>query len=194
MKQKINRAEFYKIVRREFGRLTQAQVNGFEAFLNEWERVGYTDIRWLAYIFATVWHETARTMQPIEEFGRGRGKRYGIKQKHNRESYTNPDVIYYGRGHVQLTWYENYELMGRLLGVDLLNKPELALQMDISVRITFEGMTRGSSSFGDFTGRSLEQYFNSRVDDPINARRIINLLDKAELIASYHYKFLAALS
>ena len=56
-----------------------------------------------------------------------------------------------------------------------------------------EGMTRGISNHGDFTGVSLETYFNSYKDDPINARRIINGLDQANKIAGYHYKFLNAI-
>jgi hypothetical protein len=57
----------------------------------------------------------------------------------------------------------------------------------------FEGMTKGSSSFGDFTGRCLEQYFNNTTEDAVNARKIINGLDKAELIAGYYNKFKDAL-
>lgn len=185
----MNRSTFYNNVRKAFGKLSQGQVEGFEAILNQWELSGYKDIRWLAYMFATVWHETAKTMQPIEEFGKGKTRPYGKKLKHNGTTYVEPNKIYYGRGFVQLTWYENYQLMSRLLGIDLLKNPELCLTLEVSTKVMFEGMLRGSSSFGDFTGRSLEMYFNETKNDPINARRIINGTDKAELIASYHNKF-----
>lgn len=191
---KINRPEFYKKFRKEFGSLNQDQVNGIEAIFDEWEAQELIDPRWLAYMLATAWHETARTMQPVEEYGRGKGKPYGSKIKHSRRPYISPNKLYYGRGHVQLTWYENYELMGRLLGIDLLKNPELALSMEVSVKIMFEGMLCGASSVGDFTGKCLEQYFNEDVDDPIGARRIINGNDKAKEIAVHHYKFLACLS
>ena len=59
-----------------------------------------------------------------------------------------------------------------------------------AIKIMFEGMTKGSSSFGDFTGRCLEQYFNSTTNDTIGARKIINGTDKAKLIADYHNVFL----
>src|SRR5581483_8633719 len=36
-----------------------------------------TDIRWAAYMLATVKHECADTFRPIEEFGKGRGRPYG---------------------------------------------------------------------------------------------------------------------
>jgi hypothetical protein len=54
-------------------------------------------------------------------------------------------------------------------------------------------MTKGKSNRGDFTGVSLENYFNAAKDDPVNARRVINGLDKANLIAGYHDKFLTAI-
>jgi ribosomal protein S15P/S13E len=56
-----------------------------------------------------------------------------------------------------------------------------------------EGMTRGISNRGDFTGVSLENYFNNHKEDPINARRIINGLDQAKKIADYYNKFLNAI-
>lgn len=189
----VNRNNFYENFRKEFGSLKQSQVDGFEAIFNEWELRKHSDLRWLAYILATVWHETAKTIQPIEEIGKGKNYRYGRKEKRNRQTYVLPNKIYFGRGHVQLTWYENYELLGRLLGIDLLNKPELMLVMDVSIKVLFEGMTKGASSFGDFTGKSLEDYFNVKTNDPLRARKIINGMDKAELIMSYHNKFLKCL-
>ena len=113
----------------------------------------------------------------------------GKKIKYNRQPYDYPDKIYYGRGDVQLTWYENYELMGKLLNIPLLEQPELALSPEISARIMIEGMTKGASNRGDFTGVSLENYFNATKDDPINARRIINSLDQANKIAGYYDRF-----
>ena len=174
-------------------RITQSQVDGVNFKLTAWEKSGLADIRWLAYMLATSYHETAKTMQPIEEYGKGKGRPYGQKLRHDRKPYTFPDKLYYGRGDVQLTWYENYEIMGKLLGIPLLEQPELALKPDVSARIMIEGMTRGKSNRGDFTGVSLENYFNEVKDDPVHARRIINGLDKANLIAGYHYKFLTAI-
>jgi putative chitinase len=191
----MNRQTFISLITPALfsGRITQSQVDGLNFKLTAWERSGLTDIRWLAYMLATSYHETAQTMQPIEEYGKGRGKPYGQKLRHNRKRYTNPDKLYYGRGDVQLTWYENYEAMGKLLGIPLLEQPELALKPDISAQIMIEGMTKGKSNRGDFTGASLENYFSATKDDPVHARRIINGLDKATLIATYHNKFLTAL-
>lgn len=189
----MNRNKFFNEIRTSLfnGRLSQSQIDGINFKLDAFDRI--EDIRWIAYMLATSYHETAMTMQPIEEYGRGRGKRYGRKIMYSGYPYELPDKLYYGRGDVQLTWYENYKKMGELLGLPLLEQPELALRPDISAKIMIEGMTKGRSIRGDFTGLSLEDYFNANRDDPVGARRIINGLDKANQIARYHDKFLTAI-
>lgn len=191
----MNRQVFFDEIRHSLfnNRITQRQIEGVKFKLDAFDKFQISDFRWRAYMLATSFHETGRTMQPIEEWGRGKGKPYGQKLKHNRQLYSWPDKIYYGRGDVQLTWYENYDTVGKLLGIPLLEQPELALVPEISAEIMIEGMTKGKSNRGDFTGVSLENYFNDYIDDPIRARRIINGLDKANLIATYHYKFLSAI-
>lgn len=177
----MNRKAFFDAVRKSLfvGRVAASQVSGMSAILDEWERRGLTDLRWIAYMLATTFHETAKTMQPIEEYGRGKGRRYG--QPVNGK-------VYYGRGYVQLTWADNYERMGKLLGVDLLNHPARALDPDVAAAIMFEGMTRGM-----FTGRKLSDHFNDRRTDWRGARKIVNGLDRADLIAGHATAFHAAL-
>lgn len=163
------------------GSLTLEQVEGMNAILDEYARRSLNDLRWLAYPLATTYHEVAGTMQPIEEYGKGRGRSYGVINATTGKAY-------YGRGLVQLTWVDNYRRMGEILGLPLVEKPELALRMDVAVKIMFEGMTRGV-----FTGHKLAEYFNTTKDDPVGARRIINGTDRADLVAAYHWHFLAAL-
>lgn len=181
----INREFFYSSVRNSLfhGKLKQAQVNGMNAILDEWEKnYSNADDRFLAYMLATTFHETATTMQPIEEYGRGKGRTYG-----------KPDPIsgkvYFGRGFVQLTWKANYEKFAKLLKVDLVSNPELALNLDVSTKILFVGMVKGL-----FTGKKLADYFEGAKEDWVNARRIINGTDKAQLIAGYGRGFYAAIS
>lgn len=190
----MNKKYFFEKYRLLFGKLNESQVYHIELILDYFINNNYKDLRWLAYMLATVYHETDKTFKPIEEYGKGKGKKYGSKIKLNGKPYSKPDHIYYGRGLVQLTWYENYELLGRLLKVDLLNNPNLALDPTISIQILFEGMTKSYSNIGDFTGKSLEIYFNSKIEDPINARKIINGLDKAKLISDHYYKFKTCLN
>ena len=53
----------------------------------------------------------------------------------------------------------------------------------------FDGMINGR-----FTGKKLSDYFNPTAASWINARRIINGLDKANLIAGYAQQYYAAIS
>lgn len=197
----INRKHFYDTVRPSLfkGSMSQLQVQGMEAILNEWDKQALTDVRHLAYILATTYHETAHTMQPIAEYGKGKNYDYGKKLKMGggpgkRIPYTTPDQIYYGRGHTQNTWFENYQALTKAAKKagkdwDFLNNPELLLQMEPSIWATFYGMNTGL-----YTGKKLSDYFNANVSDPLNARRIINGKDKADLIAGYYRLFLIALS
>jgi putative chitinase len=187
----IDRKKFYDYIRISLfkGSISSKQLEGIEALLNICEENKILDKRWIAYMLATMFHETAKTMQPIEEYGKGKGYDYGKKLKRNRKPYSTPDKIYYGRGFVQLTWYENYQYMGKLLRLPLLERPELLLTIEVSIKVMIEGMTKGKSSFGDFTGVSLENYFTDTKTDWVNARKIINGLDKAELISEYAQEF-----
>lgn len=189
----IDRHKFYTIFKAKFGKFTQSQVDGFNAIFDEWENQKLSDVRQLAYILATVWHETARTMQPIEEIGKGKGKPYGKKLDFGNVPYTAPDKLYYGRGHTQNTWrtiYLKLTTAAKKQGKnwDFLNNPELLLQMQPSIWATFFGMITGL-----YTGRKLSQYFNATVCDPKNARRIINGLDCADKISIHYGDFLNCL-
>lgn len=183
----IDRKKFFDYARAKLfaGILTQGQVDGMNAVLDEWERRDLTDLRWLAYMLATDKHETNATMQAVREA-------YWLSEDWRRSHLRY--WPYYGRGLVQLTWRENYEKMARFLDLPLVDQPDLALDLANAVTIMFEGMLRAETGVGDFTNRSLEEFFNATTDDPLGARRIINGTDKAPLIAGYHYDFLAALN
>lgn len=177
------------------GRLTENQVKGTEAILTAYENIGGTSLPILAYILATAFHETGGRMMPVREgFGKSDAE---SRRKTAKYKYGKPDPktghVYYGRGHVQLTWAENYKTMGRILDLPLYEKPDLALELDISAQILVEGMMRGQSNRGDFTGQPVEQYFNGAINDPVGARRVVNGTDKAKLIADHYKAILGAL-
>lgn len=188
----IDRKKFFDVVRAKLfgGTLAQGQVDGMNAILDEWEHRGLIDLRWLAYMLATALHETNATMQAVVEA-------YWLS-----EAWRKTHLRYwpfYGRGLVQLTWEINYAkmtkaLQGQFPGIDLVANPDEALRMDVAVAVIFEGMLRAETGVGDFTGRSLEMFFNETTDKPTDARTIINGTDKAPLIADYHYDFLRALT
>jgi len=189
----MNRTKFFERIRREpfSGKMTQAQVSGVNSLLDAWNET--LDVRWLAYVLATVFHETAARMQPVREgLAKTDAQARRILSKY---PYAAPDPAtgqaYYGRGHVQLTWGKNYKALGEALGLgdELYWNPDRALEPLMSARILFVGMTNGL-----FTGKSLADYFNGRKDDPIGARRIVNGTDRAALIAGYHHAFLSAIT
>jgi len=177
----MNKPVFFDAVRVFTGSsLKQSQVDGFTAILDRWAELELTDQRWLAYMLATTWHETARTMQPIREYGKGKGREYG-------KSDAVTGQIYYGRGFVQLTWKANYIKMSRKLYGDdrLVENPDLALELGTATDILFRGMIDG-----DFTGVKLATYFNETKSDEVQARKIINGLDRAAMIAGYYKTFM----
>jgi hypothetical protein len=204
----IDRSIFFSQVREKLfgGVLRPTQVDGINAVLDEWQRRQLTDLRHLAYMLATDYHETDKTMQPINEYGGNsyfhrmydiEGQRPGVARMLGN-LYPGDGVLFHGRGLVQLTGRKNYEHMTELVarplfGVDLEKEPDKALELPIAVAILFEGMLNADSHFGDFTGKSLDQFFNDSTDDPVHAREIINGLDRAETIAEYHGEFLEAL-
>lgn len=68
--------------------------------------------------------------------------------------------------------------------IDLVSNPDLALKPDIAYRIMLIGMNKGL-----FTGKKLSDYITDKNADYINARKIINGNDRAELIAGYATDF-----
>lgn len=176
---KFDRRKFFRGYAAAFSRLDQRQMAGLHALLTAAEAdPQITDLRWLAYMLATVQHECAGTWRPIEEYGKGAGRPYGrpvVVTDPQGKRYRN---VYYGRGYVQLTWKANYQRMGKLLKNRLLYNPALALRPAIAYRIMSAGMRRGL-----FTGKKLADYIHGKKADYVNARRIINGLDQAQKLA-----------
>jgi putative chitinase len=191
-----DRKFFFDTVRKDLfsGTLTQSQVDGMNYLLEVWEWAFEANnpndgTMWLAYALATFYHETAYTMQPIEEYGRGSGKSYGKPAGPYGQCY-------YGRGYVQLTWEENYKNGQKFLqeryGKDCQIHPVAnnALDAETSALVSYDGMV-----YGWFTGVGLPKYLSKSkgIEDPVNARRIVNGTDKASTIAGYYWKFKGAL-
>ncbi len=178
-------APFFDTVRRPLfgGRLSQGQVDGMSRIVNYGLANGFSRAH-LAYVLATAYHETARWMQPIREGARRYGPRYtdasakrAVASIHAkgiiRTNYALPagpyKQSYYGRGLVQITWYDNYLKLGQRLGMGttLAKNPDLALEWDVALPLLFVGMREGL-----YTGKSLSDYNLPR--DFYNARSIIN--------------------
>lgn len=188
---RIDRKAFYDRIRQKLGPLTQSQVDGFELLIDEYERrndplISRGDF---AYMLATAWWETGKTMQPVRE-AFYLGEKAEAWRKRNLRYYP-----YYGRGFVQLTWERNYKLASDKLGVNFVSNPDLVMRPDYAVKIMFEGMLHGW-----FTGKALDDYIDD-VDEGdsedlrefIAARRIINGTDKAATIGDLALTFEGAL-
>lgn len=175
----INKEKFYTEYRKQFGKLKQYQVNTINSIIDYFESEPLLRFRpELAYILATATHE-ANLKTDIREFGRGLGRKYG-------KVYWPTGQRYYGRGLCQLTWWFNYDKLGNLLDIDLLNNPDLALETNNSVKILIIGMLKGL-----FTGHSLREYVKSNENfNFVPMRKIINGMDKANYIANIAYKYL----
>jgi hypothetical protein len=183
--------KFFAVIRPLFGKITTPQFEGMQAKLEAFAAAG-SPLAYVAYGFATSFHETGKKMQPVTEIGRGRGKPYGVPGKHGKQ-------IPYGRGDVQLTWDGNYETADDELGLKgaLLANFDLALDTDISARIMVRGMTEGWFA-GDKVGRhKFARYLPAKGPTTApkftSARRIINGIDRAEMVAGYAMSFQAAL-
>jgi hypothetical protein len=188
----IHRKYFFENIKYYlFKSFNQPQVDGLNVFLDWYDKEnpdipGYYhyDDRMLAYVLATTYHETAGTMQPIAEYGKGNGKEYGQPAGPYGQKY-------YGRGYVQLTWYDNYKRQDEKLGLEgqLVRHADLALDPKIAKDVILKGMVDG-----DFTGRKLSQYFTDTLTDWYNARTIVNGHDRATDIAGHAEKFCNAIT
>lgn len=173
----MNRSAFYASVRQRasgvFGTsISQSQVEGCEAILNEAERRG-TPLFHLAAILSEAYHETGGRMQPVTENLNYSAKRmtqvwpsrfptvaaaqpyannpkalankvYGGRLGNDGP---NDGWLYRGRGLAQITGKTNYAKFG------LAENPDAASEMATAVRILFDGMTKGM-----FTGKKLADY------------------------------------
>lgn len=196
IKAPIDRARFFADVRARFGALKVSQVEGFGVLLDGFEGEQSLPLTHAAYMLATAWHETARTMQPVRETLANSDEQVIQRLDHAFRAgklqtvgcpYWRPDArgrAWFGRGYVQLTHRENYEKLGEALGVNLTSRPELALLPAIAYRILSVGMRDGL-----FTGKSLGDYLTARATDYRGARAIINGRDQARTIAGYAEQF-----
>ena len=122
-----------------------------------------------AYVLATAFWESARTMEPVKEaFWLSEAWR-----KNNLRYYP-----WYGRGFVQITWEANYVTMGNRLNMDLTSDPEVVMDPALSAQILVVGMVEGL-----FTSKKLSDYITLKQSNYRGARRIVNGTDKAGPIA-----------
>lgn len=172
-----------------FKRLTVAQVEGHKSIIKALRKHN-VPLSHAAYVLATAYHETAQRMQPVKE---------GLKAS---DAWRKKNLRYYpwyGRGHVQLTWEENYRKADQKLGLGgaLVANADLALDPEVSAEVLVLGSVEGWFS-GDKKGRHtlarhLPNGSSATRTQFKNARRIINIMDKADLIAGHALVYQEAL-
>lgn len=169
------------------GKLTQHQVNVFNAITDAFAQYGDGDYHKFAYILATAWHETGRFRWLREIWGPTPAQRRYEGRADLGNTQPGDGKRYMGRGLVHITGRRNYTDWAKRLGVDIVARPELAERLDIAARILVEGMMLGT-----FTGKNLSDYIHGGRADYVEARRVVNWTDRASLIAGYAVQFQAA--
>lgn len=200
----VNKIHFINNYPVVFGRSLPVKKFGLiEKIIDAFDTCAFmVSLRWLAYVLATSMHESNDTFEPVKEgyWIKPESKRvnalYNYYLKHNpgalRTIFPNGKngTAYYGRGRVvQLTHDFNYKKASLEIYGDLrlFDNPDMIItDPECDMLVTFPGMYKGW-----FTGYKLSQFFplGSNKSNPVSARKIINGLDKANLIAGYYTKF-----
>lgn len=174
----MSNADFFAGVRKVLGALDQTQVDSINSIMAEAHRRGVRNPDMLGYFLSTGWHEAK--LRPVREgFAKTDSAARAHVRRHFPGRYDKPagpyGHWYYGRGLVQLTWHRNYVRVGRLIGVDLEQYPDRALEPAIAARVLVDGMLDGW-----FNGQKhgLAYYLDKPSPDWRNARRTVNITDK----------------
>jgi len=142
-----------------------------------------------AYVLATSYWESGRTMLPVEEA-------YYLQAKYNwtterMDRWRRENLRYYpwhGRGYTQTTWERNYQRLKLATGVDVIEDPTKAMEAEVAVVALVDGIMEGW-----WTGKKLTDYVTLKRSDYVGARRCVNGTDKAQAIAELARDYEAAL-
>jgi putative chitinase len=153
----FDREKFFAGWHHNFGSLHQEQVDGLNTVLPLIEADSdLSDIRWVAYILATIHHETAEEFRPNEEHG---AIRYFDKYEPGTHLgrvlgniHRGDGNRYKGRGYVQPTGRWNYLKLTRAWNdkhpeeqVSFIDNPEILLVPKYSWFATSYAMRTGST-------------------------------------------------
>lgn len=212
----MDRKKFFDSVRDTVfgGHMSASQAHGLDTLLDACDAAGVTDPRQVAYVLATPMIETGGTFTPMVEnlnytaqalvskfsdrISTADAARYGRTAQHAADQPAIANIIYggswglknlgnttvgdgwyfRGRGLCQITGRRNYTKFG----ID--GAPDSAATLPVAARVMVVGMRDGV-----FTGKKLADYFSLSQAEWVNARKIINGLDRAEDVANFGRKF-----
>lgn len=102
------------------------------------------------------------------------------------------ELAFYGRGYVQLTWWNNYAKNGAAvgMGLELLFNPDRGLERDVAYKVMAEGIIYG---VGYANRHKLQHYLVGGRADYVGARAIVNRLDPVPSIVRAAQLFEASL-
>lgn len=140
----------------------------------------------LAQFMAQCAHET-KNFTTRKEMG---NNKYFMQKYDKKYNPANAELLgntkpgdgakYFGRGDIQLTGRDNYTRVGRALGIDLVNHPELAERADIAAKIAvYYWQNRVAPKVDDFSD-------TASVTRPIN-RKLTGLDDRHEKFTGMHH-------
>ena len=202
----INRTFFFESYKKEYSELLTETKLDLEIIFKGIEKYETCkskpfSLKQIAYILATIKHETSNYKPVIESFWSSKanrekyyeemydpilGKNETRKQMaiNNGNTTQGDGVKYAGKGYVQITWKKNYQKAKEKFGVDFVTDPDLAIVPSHAINIALYGLDSGM-----FTGKSIHDYIINDKCDYYNARRVINGTDAATTIKGYAEKF-----
>lgn len=212
----MDRAKFFSALRGSLYKagLPQSAVTALDAILDECMKRSLVAAH-VAYTMATAFHEVGSALIPVREnltYSSAARLRAVWPSRFKSDAAAAPYVrnpqklanfvyggrlgntgpndgwLYRGGGFPQTTGKENYQKVGRVVGVDLVGYPDRITEPRIAVAALVAGMVQGF-----YTGRSLASY--SLPQQYREARAIINadVGTNGERIAGYARSFEAAL-
>ena len=192
---RINNTEFlkqYKEVMRST--IDEGQVFALNKLIDAINRdTSVKDLRWAAYMLATIRYECGPSFRPVEEKGVPDSfKKYDFRPDLGN-TQKGDGYRYRGRGYIQITGRSNYRRMTDLLRLsdddDLEKYPENALKPEIAYMILSSFLLGGAAR-----GQKLSDYLSDSMTDYRGARKLITgSLNRADEVAEQARLFEIAL-
>ena len=158
---------------------------------------GVTDLGQIAYVLGTVRRESNMGNLMLEMISDEKANAAYANIIGNGDASSGDGAKFKGRGYVQITGRANYAEWGSKLGLDLIKKPELAMEPTTAAKICVIGMKEGSftkkAKLSDFISGSTRDFFTAR--KIVNPREIDRFPEKVKYIVAYaesYYKVLNA--